>query len=447
MKLFNSFAACAIWFGIATVGSVVCAQDRLEKVLTDRVTITEEGFWLYNDLDAGKKAAQRSGMPMLVTFRCIPCEECVKLDEELIEADPEVQKLLEKFVRVRLVSTNGLDLTAFQFDFDQSFNVMIMNADGTLYGRYGTRSDHSEWEGDVSVRGLAKALEKALEIHADYPDLKEYLAGKQVRDVLFESPNEAPLHKGKFPVELEFNDQVVKNCIHCHMVGDAQRDYFWRQRKPIPDEYLFQFTHPKALGLIIDPSTCGSVKEVTPDSVASQAGFKTGDEIQSMNQQPIISMADIQWVFQNAQDGDVVKVEIDRDGESKVIDLELPENFRRLDQLEWRVTTWPMRAMVMGGAVAKMEAEDNVRRRLGITDDSKMALKVTHVGQYGIHGAAKRAGMQVGDVIVSYAGQDDLKRETDVIAYGVQNLKVGDKVDVVVMRNGERKTITLPVQQ
>ena len=52
-------------------------------------------------------------------LRCIPCEECVKLDDEIIDKHPRVRPLLDKFVCVRIVSTNGLDLSLFQYDTDQ----------------------------------------------------------------------------------------------------------------------------------------------------------------------------------------------------------------------------------------------------------------------------------------------------------------------------------------
>ena len=65
-------------------------------------------------------------------------------------------------LRVRLISANGLDLSLFQFDTDQSFAVFLLNADGTIYGRFGTRSDQTLWTDDVSIEGLGKALEGAL---------------------------------------------------------------------------------------------------------------------------------------------------------------------------------------------------------------------------------------------------------------------------------------------
>ena len=117
---------------------------------------------------------------MLVVLRCIPCEECVKLDDDLVNEDKRVRPLLEKFVCVRVVSTNGLDLSLFQFDYDQSFAAFLLNADGTIYGRFGTRSHRTSWSDDVSIEGLAKALAGALELHSGVPE-EQGGAGGQAR--------------------------------------------------------------------------------------------------------------------------------------------------------------------------------------------------------------------------------------------------------------------------
>ena len=45
-----------------------------------------------------------------------------------------------RFVCVRLVQANAMDLTLFQFDYDLTFAAFFMNADRTIYGRYGSRS-------------------------------------------------------------------------------------------------------------------------------------------------------------------------------------------------------------------------------------------------------------------------------------------------------------------
>lgn len=85
---------------------------------------------------------------MLVVLRCIPCEECVKLDDDLLEENAELKQLLKSLVKVLVVGTNGLDLILFQFDTDRSFAAFIFNADRTLYGRFGTRS--AERPGHIS---------------------------------------------------------------------------------------------------------------------------------------------------------------------------------------------------------------------------------------------------------------------------------------------------------
>src|SRR6056297_3059141 len=93
---------------LSTTASTL-AQTREQKVRSDREKVVAEGFWIYNDLLSGFAQARKTGKPILVVLRCLPCEECVKLDDELLEQDPAVQTLLKEFVPVRVISTNGLD--------------------------------------------------------------------------------------------------------------------------------------------------------------------------------------------------------------------------------------------------------------------------------------------------------------------------------------------------
>ena len=65
-----------------------------------------------------------------------------------------MKALMDQFVCVRLVQANRLDLTKFQFDYDLTFSVFFMNPDGTIYGRYGTRSSRKEANRELSGNGL-----------------------------------------------------------------------------------------------------------------------------------------------------------------------------------------------------------------------------------------------------------------------------------------------------
>ena len=156
----------------------VLGDEREEAVRSDREKVEAEGFWRYNDIPGAFEEAERTGKPIVVVLRCLPCEECVKLDDELVDTDPVIRPLLEKFVCVRQVATNGLDLDLFQYDTDQSFAMFFLAADKTIYGRFGTRSHRTEWYGDVSLKGLAKALQRVLEMHEQHDEIKASLAGK-----------------------------------------------------------------------------------------------------------------------------------------------------------------------------------------------------------------------------------------------------------------------------
>ena len=445
-------AAITMKVMLATIVLMACSdsvlaqtKSREQKVRDDKARVTEEGFWIYNDIPAAFQQAKQTGKPILVVLRCLPCEECVKLDDELVDQDPVIRPLLEKFVCVRQVSTNGLDLSLFQYDTDQSFAVFMLNADRTIYGRFGTRSHRTEWIGDVSLPGLAAALQGALDLHAAYPANKPALAGKTGPAPLFASPEKFPSLKDKFTDSLNYQGDVVKSCIHCHQIGDAERDYHRSAGKPIPETVLFPYPHPKSIGLILDPSKKATVRDVKSGSPAAAAGLQAGDNIVSLDRQPMLSMADVQWVLHSVPAaGGTVEAVIDRAGHQQALSLTLPAGWRKAGDISWRVSSWGLRRMSTGGL--KLESlEDSERRKLGLKDKA-MALRVTNVGQYGAHAAAKRAGFMVGDVIVSVDGQTDLETETDLMVYGVTKKKAGESAKVVIMRNGAEKTLSLPMQ-
>ena len=111
--------------------------------------------------------------------------------------DAELAKLMEKFVCVRIIQGWGLDLSLFQFDYELTWAVFLMNADKTIYGRYGTRSDHKDTTKDISIEGLRKAMEGALELHKAYPANKKDLAGKTGTKQPFPTPEAIPELSGK----------------------------------------------------------------------------------------------------------------------------------------------------------------------------------------------------------------------------------------------------------
>lgn len=423
------------------------AQTREEKVRDDRERVVSTGFWIYNDLPKAFAKAKSTGKPIVVALRCIPCEECVKLDDDLVDTDPTIRPLLEQFVCVRVVSTNGLDLSLFQYDTDQSFAMFMLNADRTIYGRFGTRSHRTEWVGDVSLPGLAKALQGALDLHKDFDKVKSRLAGKTGAALEYPSPEKYPSLKGKFTDRLNYQGDVVKSCIHCHQIGDARRDIYRSQKQPIPTKLLFPFPHPRSLGLIMDPNERATVKEVVAGSLAAKAGFQTADQIESLDEQPLLSIADIQWVLNDAEPaGDVVMAQVrGTDGTVRKIEWHLPEGWRQADDIAWRVSSWGYRRMVTGGMkLAALSAEERTAANI---PPGQMALRVEHVGKYGQHGVANRAGIKEADIVTGFAGQTNLMTPSLLLAWGVTHTRPNEKVDVVLMRDGKEMTKKILMQQ
>ena len=429
-----------------THATIAQNPTRDQKVRADRAKVEADGFWIYNDLAKGFAEAERTGKPLLVVLRCIPCVECVKLDDDLVDKDPTIRPLLDKFVCVRQVSTNGLDLATFQYDTDQSFAVFMLNADKTIYGRFGTRSHHSEWLGDVSIKGLAAALSGALELHAAYPANKAALAAKTGPAPLFASPEMFPSLASNFTDSLNYEGDVVKSCIHCHQIGVAARAYYRSLGQPLPEELVFPYPHPKSIGLILDPNQRAAVKEVVAGSLAAAAGFKAGDQSRSLAGQPLLSMADVQWVLHGVgAGGGQVVADVVRGDHSLPITLSLPDGWRRLGDISWRVSSWGMRRMTLGG-LSLIELTSEARRQAGLAD-GKMGLLVKGMGMYGASATAKKTGFLQGDIVVEFDGQDDLRSEGEVFLRAMTKRKVGDTVRVAVLRDGNRMEFALPMQE
>jgi hypothetical protein len=439
--LFPSLAAALALLSLAS------AQTREQQVQDDRKKFENDPMWIYNDLPRGFAEAKKTGKPMLVVLRCIPCVECVKLDDDLVNQDKRVRPLMEKFVCVRVVSTNGLDLALFQFDYDQSFAAFFLNADGTIYGRFGTRSHRTSWSDDVSIDGLARALQGALELHQQYPKNQAELAGRKGPVPDFPSPEKYPQLKDKYGPKITYEKQVAQSCIHCHQIGDAQRTLHRAGKDGISEQMLFPYPHPKSQGLILDPRERATVLRVDKDGPAEQAGFKAGDVILKLDGQPLLSMADVQWVLHQASpQGATLKAQVKR-GDAKVdLTLTLPKGWRQRDDISWRVSSWGLRRMVTGGMILEnISAED--RKKAGLPEKD-MALRVKFMGSgSGPHGAAQRAGFRVGDILVGYDERTDLARETDLLALGILQHRPGDTVAVTVLREGKKMKLKLPMQE
>ena len=75
-----------------------------------------------------------------------------------------------------------------------------------------------------------------------------------------------------------------------------------------------------------------------------------------------------------------------------------------------------------------------------------MALRVKHVGEYGTHATAKKAGFKKDDIVVGMDGATSRFSEGELIGYLLDKHRPGEQIKVMVLRGAERTEFTLPMQ-
>jgi hypothetical protein len=415
-------------------------KDKLREGLKD----TElQGAWIYDDLDAGIAEAKKSGKPLMVTLRCVPCVTFKGFDKQVGKReDPDLAAVMEKFVCVRLVQAYGLDLSLFQFDLDLNWAVVLMNADRTIYGRYGTKNGEKGNAARVTVEGLRKALETALDFHKGYPGNRKDFEAKTGPAPTWKTPEAIPDMKNR-PNAVPA-DGTRQKCIHCHMVHEAEMWTLRMTKQPIPETLIWSYPNPEVVGLTLDLKEKATLKSVGPGSLAEKGGFKAGDSIVKLGGQPILSIADVQWVLQTAKDGSTLDAELQREGKAAKASLALAEGWRRKDDFTWRTQVWGMRHRLLGTQPLEALSADD-RQKQGIAGDG-LALRIkgfppNFVKEKNAEAAQK---FQKDDVIVDVDGKKDLSGESGLLAHLFLK-KPGESADFTVLRGGKREKVTLTI--
>lgn len=418
-------------------------KDREGAVRGEKAKMETDARWNWNDIDGGFRLARTTGRPLLVVLRCVPCTACAGIDASVLE-EPELAPLLDQFVCVRVINANALDLSRFQFDYDLSFSAMLFNGDGTVYGRYGSWT-HQKDPLNKTTASFRKALEAALAIHEGYPGNQAALAGKQGGPTPYQTPVEFPTLAAKYQSKLDWDGKVVASCVHCHMVGDAFRARHRAQNKPVPLEWIYPQPSIEVLGVTLATDDIARVEAVAEGSAGAKAGLLPGDRLTAFNGQPLISSADVSWVLHRAPETGSVPLQVDRTGKETVVaSLELPAGWRLGSDIGRRVGTWPMRAMAFGGM--KMDDMDDAERTtLGLPKD-RMALRIKHVGQFGPHAAAKKAGFQKDDILVEVGELTQRLTESALIGRLLLDHLPGKILPAAVLRGGKRVELKLPQQ-
>ncbi len=137
---FAAFGLMLCVFGGSPRVSAAIQADDLRERIEDKNGIRTD-VWVYNNIGDAIQQAKSENKPIFVTFRCVPCKACAAFDADVANGNQKVRELAkEKFVSVRQVEMKDVDLSLFEFDHDLNWAAMFINADGTIYARYGTQS-------------------------------------------------------------------------------------------------------------------------------------------------------------------------------------------------------------------------------------------------------------------------------------------------------------------
>jgi hypothetical protein len=411
--------------------------EELRSALKD-LNVLGADFWIYNNLQQAIAEAKKANKPIFVTFRCVPCKACAGFDAEVAKGSDIIARLArDKFVSLRQVEMKGVDLSQFQFDYDLNWAAMFINADGTVYGRYGTQSAAGP-DAFNSIASLENAMQRVLELHEAYPANKAALADKRGADKPYKTAMEMPeLHEK----EKRTGPTARNNCIHCHNIHDAQQEEA-RKAGTLTAESLWRYPLPDNLGIHVDRNDGRKIETIAAGSAAAAAGLRPGDAITHVNGQAIISIADIQWVLHNLPNSAAeVKIMANREGASSEYVVKPAEGWKKTDW-SWRGSRWSLKPHP--GFWAPL-ANANELKALKLEEGAK-AYRIQWINRGESEGKkAFEAGLREGDFIIAIDGKPvTLTPEKFQMQVRTQ-YKVGDKLPLTILRNGKQLQIDLPL--
>jgi serine protease Do len=345
---------------------------------------------------------------------------------------PELNAAAAPFVAVRVTDMAAIDVRALRFDFDLTFAVVLMHADGTIYHRYGGRGPSNAHD-YLSESTLTQLLRDTLVEHRQYDS----------------APSPPPRGDVQRAIDLPVLQKKVAagqklDCVHCHTVHDAELvdatlRGTWRR------DDAFVHPDPARLGLTLARERQAHVAAVVAASPAARAGLAAGDELVSLgSQRSVRTFADVQWALHEAPfASNQLAVTFRRGATLHTATLDLADGWKRCppEDYAWRPMKWNLSPSPGFGGRALDAA---ARREAGLAD-APFALKVQYLIDWGERAARGRAahaaGLRKGDLVVAFAGKRDFTSFDHFHAWIALTLTAGAETELVVWRDGKEHTL------
>jgi hypothetical protein len=331
----------------------------------------------------------------------------------------------------------GVDLSLYKFEYDLTFAALLMNADGTIYHRYGGR-DEIAATARLSMTSLMGLMKETLEDHADYqkspkpPKLEPKLSIEDLPPIAKE-------------IEKRKAEKKQPECFHCHMVNDALREIAQEKGAWKRDD-IWLWPPPDRIGLKLDRDDPMLLRAVIPSSPVEAAGLEAGDRLIRLGGERVRSHADIQWVLENAsRDSTSIPVEYKRGSDApKSVKVDVAKGWKAGTPLalSWRPAMWSLKPQPGFGG-ERLDREE--LEKLGL-EPGAFAMKIGYLVDWEEAGrVAKKAGLRKGDIVLSAAGEKNFASERHFQSWFRLTQKPGAAVALELLRDGKRMNVELPL--
>ncbi len=339
--------------------------------------------------------------------------DCHVFDGQVVRLEG-IKPQADRFVRVRLTRIDNADLNLFEFDYDLTFMVFFLNADGKVYARYGGR-DGQDADNRQSLQGLAYTMQSVLAMHA------------QDEPVFAPRTEEGPKFIGS-----SFGKGRGR-CMHCHQVKESLNAGLKRTGQWTND-LVWRYPLPENVGITLDVDRGNVVKSVAGKSAAAAAGLKPGDVLIRLGNVPIHSFGDAQFALDHAPRTGTLAVAWRRGETAHEQVLTLADGWRKTD-IHWRPSVHQLVPSLRLFGTDLTAAE---RQALGLSP-TQLAFRQNE----SVPRQAREAGIQVGDVILGLDGRTTDADLDDVIRYLWRTYLIGDTVTVNLVRGGKRLDVKM----
>ena len=319
---------------------------------------------------------------------------------------------------------NGVNLNAFQFDFDLTWMAFFQNANGQTYTRYGGHEDAGP-ETHMTKASLIETMQRVLKLHAA-KDVKPWSKYEPEPKQTF-TPEQIPPMKKMLGKRKE-------SCIHCHDVKNATLKDL-ASRNELTKYMVYGYPSPAQLGIVLDADNQTKIRQVVMGTTAAVVGIRKDDLIKSVDGQRVLTYGDFTRVLELAPEKGTVTIQVERNGNSIDYRIPLSPGWRKSPDPSWRPSTGIVGPNT-GFWGKPLTAKEQAQQKLS---DSDLALKVVVVwGDW-----AKKAGVRNGDIVIELDGINVRKNIKQLQTHLQLNREFGNQIELAVLRNGKRQDLSM----